>query len=310
MLQRQERRQATVFSERVRFKTPAHKAQGTSPHLTNQLSDPLLWGLEKFKFKLHPQSNPEMSESVASNLWGLVNKILQISVYGGQTPEPCGMGDPGSSARTWWLVVTQKLFSLVVFRYLNPLRYLRGTCFSLRGTCFSRGLRGQGHERCGQLSASQKQREEEHTHPPPPTQHPTIVRARQGRENIALGLNSSLENSLLTFLAKQSNKFHPKVTLLSFVKQLGNPPGDPLWQGLLPVLPFGFSLPWLCLWKHERFKSWWSPIYFSFVACVFVVTAKRLLPNPMQICTKSTEKDPMKIFLCFLRRVYSFSSEY
>ena len=140
-------------------------------------------------------------------------------------------------------MVTQKLFSLVVFRYLNPLRYLRGTCFSLRGTCFSRGLRGQGHERCGQLSASQTQREEEHTHPPPPTQHPTIVRARQGRENIALGLNSSLENSLLTFLAKQSNKFHPKVTLLSFVKQLGNPPGDPLWQGLLPVLPFGFSLP-------------------------------------------------------------------
>ena len=103
-------------------------------------------------------------------------------------------------------MVTQKLFSLVVFRYLNPLRYLEGTCFS-------RGLRGQGHERCGQLSASQKQREEEHTHPPPPTLHPTIVRARQGRENIALGLNSSLENSLLTFLAKQSNKFHPKVTL-------------------------------------------------------------------------------------------------
>ena len=42
----------------------------------------------------HPQSNPEMSESVASNLWGLVNKILQISVYREQTPEPCGIGGP------------------------------------------------------------------------------------------------------------------------------------------------------------------------------------------------------------------------
>ena len=42
MLQRQERKQATVFSERARFKTPAHRAQETSPHLTNQLSDPLL----------------------------------------------------------------------------------------------------------------------------------------------------------------------------------------------------------------------------------------------------------------------------
>ena len=45
------------------------------------------------------------------------------------------------------------------------------------------------------------------------TPNPAIVRATQGTENVALGLNSSLENSLLTHLAKQSNKCHPKVTL-------------------------------------------------------------------------------------------------
>lgn len=45
------------------------------------------------------------------------------------------------------------------------------------------------------------------------TPNPAIVRATQGTENVALGLNSSLENSLLTQPAKQSNKFHPKVTL-------------------------------------------------------------------------------------------------
>ena len=117
----------------------------------------------------HPQSNPETSELMASNLWGAGKQ---------DSPDFCvrrtnsrALWDGGPQLECQDLVTcgcSEAVFSC-------GFQILETTCY-LGGTSFSRGLRGQGHERCGRLSASQKQRVEEHSPPTPPLSGPRRVR--------------------------------------------------------------------------------------------------------------------------------------
>ena len=116
----------------------------------------------------HPQSNPEMPESMASNLWGAGKQ---------DSPDFCvrrtnsrALWDGGPQLECQDLVTCGR--SEAVFSC--GFQILETTCY-LGGTSFSHGLRGQGHERCGWLSASQKQRVEEHSPPTPPLSGPRRV---------------------------------------------------------------------------------------------------------------------------------------
>lgn len=149
----------------------------------------------------HPQSNPKTSESVASNLWGAGKQDSpDFCVWRTNSRAPWD-GGPQLECRD--LVTCGG--SEAIFSCGFPI--LETTCY-LGGTSFSCGLRGQDMKGVGG-SLLLRNKGWRNTLTP----NPTIVRATQGTENVALGLNSSLENSLLTHLAKESNKCHPKVTL-------------------------------------------------------------------------------------------------